>query len=111
MEQRALVFEFISVDPGAPDYGVEHLVIFPGSDLYGPGLFPVLDFIDDNLEWLVAAGATHTLLLPRGLLELAVGWIAFLTMIALDKSHCSPLCIPNLCSSSCHAQATPRRLL
>ena len=111
MVEKSSPMRWKSVDSGVPDDGVEHLVIFPGNDLYGLGLFPVLDFIDDNLEWLVATGATHTLLLPCGLLELVVRWITFLTMIALDISHCSSLCIPNLCPLPCQAQATPRRLL
>jgi hypothetical protein len=50
-------------------------------------------FIYDNREGLSAIGAAH---LPAqcSLFKLAIGWVTFLTMVALDIFHHSPLCSP-----------------
>jgi len=77
----------VSVDSGFSDYRTKKSLIGPRGFVLDWLAFAVNHFMDDNLKWLVAIGATHTLLLPSALLKLPVGGVAFLTMTTLNIFH------------------------
>jgi len=76
-----------SVDSSFSDYSRKKPLIGPRLLFLDWLSFPTIHFIDDNLKWFFAVGATHTLIVQSSLLKFPVGGVALLTMVALDIFH------------------------